>query len=72
MLNQISVDDITIGQLEAKQRNVDIQFYYTPRVLSEQVFIFDPEQMTEWWEEGYAIGESTAPRFHCVKCPNMK
>ena len=72
MLNQISVDDITIGQLEAKQRNVDIQFYYTPRVLSEQVFIFDPEQMTEWWNEGYAIGESTAPRFHCVKCPNSK
>jgi len=70
LLNQGSLDDITIGQLAAKNGNVDINFYYTPRILSEQVFVFDPEQMTSWWSEGYEIGENTTPRFHCVKCQN--
>ena len=68
LLNQGSLNDITIGQLEAINRNVDINFYYTPRILSEKVFVFDSEQMTNWWSEGYQIGESTTPKFHCVKC----
>ena len=70
LLNQGSLDDITIGRLAAEGRDVDINFYYTPRILSDQIFMFDPEQMTDWWAEGYHIGESTTPRFHCVKCPN--
>ncbi len=68
ILNQGSLDDITIGQLEALNKSVDIHFYYTPRILSEQVFVFDPEQMTNWWSEGYEIGENSTPKIHCVTC----
>jgi predicted patatin/cPLA2 family phospholipase len=68
LLNQGSLDDITIGQLEAINKSVDIHFYFTPRILSEQVFVFDPEQMTNWWSEGYVKGENSTPKIHCVKC----
>ncbi|MCB0707638.1 MAG: patatin-like phospholipase family protein [Saprospiraceae bacterium] len=53
MFHQIVRDDITIGQLAAANKKVKIQFYYTPRLLAEQAFIFDPEQLNAWWEEGY-------------------
>ena len=66
MLNQISIDDLTIGQLEAASRNVDIHFYYTPRILSNKTFIFDPEQMKSWWLEGHEKGKNSIPETHCV------
>ncbi len=67
MLNSISIDDLMIGQLEAKHRKVDIHFYYTPRILSNHTFVFDPEQMSKWWAEGLKKGENSAPKMHCVK-----
>lgn len=67
MLNQSSLDDLTIGHLEAKRKNVDVNFYFTPRLLSNETFIFDPEQMTTWWEEGYERAKSSAPTSHCIK-----
>lgn len=68
ILNQISLDDLVIGQLEANKNNVDIHFYYTPRILSKHTFIFDPEQMSNWWEEGFLKGKAIIPRSHCIKC----
>ena len=67
VLNQISLDDLMIGQLEAKHHQVDINYYYTPRILSDQVFIFDPEQMTNWWKEGRAMGKKSTPASQCLK-----
>lgn len=55
MMDQIGVDDLTIGKLAAANQQVDINFYYTPRILTEHSFIFDPEQMREWWKEGFEI-----------------
>lgn len=67
VLNQISLDDLLIGQLEAKDRQVDINYYYTPRILSDQVFIFDPEQMSDWWKEGRAMGKKSTPATQCLR-----
>lgn len=66
VLNQISLDDLMIGQLEAKHHQVDINYYYTPRILSDQVFIFDPEQMSNWWKEGRAMGQKSTPAAQCL------
>ena len=66
MSNQLSLDDLIIGQLEAKRNKVDLNFYYTPRVLSNQTFIFDPEQMSSWWEEGFEKGKGGTPKTHCI------
>lgn len=54
MLNQIVYDDIRIGHLESIYNDdLHVRFFFTPRVLTEYSFYFDPEQMKPWWEEGY-------------------
>lgn len=64
MLEQISIDDMDLGRLEGLQRDAVVNCYYTPRLLTENSFIFDPEQMSEWWQEGYEHGLAIAP--NCV------
>lgn len=66
VLNQISLDDLTIGKLEAKHCKVDINYYYTPRILSDQVFIFDPDQMSNWWNEGHEVAKISTPATQCL------
>ncbi len=67
MLAQIAKDDIIIGNLEANTKKVDLDFYYTPRLLTEQSFIFDPVQMAAWWEEGYQVfQEERKPVTHAL------
>lgn len=61
MFGQIIKDDLTIGNLEAAHRKVALNLYYTPRLLTEQSFIFDPPQMAAWWEEGRRHFESREP-----------
>jgi predicted patatin/cPLA2 family phospholipase len=54
MLRQIAYDDILIGHLQSiYNQNVHIRFFFTPRLLTEHSFYFDPEQMSSWWDEGY-------------------
>lgn len=53
MHNELLRDDIQIGKLKAKNEDVIINFYYTPRKLTNNSLIFDKDIMTEWWEEGY-------------------
>jgi len=53
MLRQIGNDDILIGELEAKNQHISINFFYTPRILAEHTFVFDSEILQQWWQEGY-------------------
>ena len=53
MLHQIGRDDIFIGHLEAMYSDVKIRFFYTPYRLTDNSFIFDPTQMSQWWEDGW-------------------
>lgn len=59
MHNRISRNDLYIGHLQSIYDNaVTVKFVFTPRVLTEHSFVFDPKQMTAWWQEGieYARG----------------
>jgi len=57
MNDQISHDDILIGHLfSIYDSSIKVNFFFTPRVLTEHSFYFDKKQMTEWWEEGYELG----------------
>ena len=59
MLNQIGYMDIKIGTLEnIYNKNIKLNFFYTPRVLTEHSFYFNPRLLKEWWKEGYEYGES--------------
>jgi len=54
MNDQISHDDILIGHLfSIYDPNIKVNFFFTPRVLTEHSFYFDKTQMTEWWDEGF-------------------
>lgn len=62
MLNQIAYDDIMIGHLESIYNdNIHVKFIFTPRVLTEYSFYFDPIQMAQWWEEGLVHAQNRYP-----------
>jgi NTE family protein len=67
MLDQISNDDITIGRLEGGMRQVKINFYRPPKRLTENSLVFDPEQMKQWWADGYAYAKSSNPECRCLE-----
>jgi predicted patatin/cPLA2 family phospholipase len=54
MMTEIGRDDIRLANLQAHIKgDVKINFYYTPRKLTNNSLIFNKEAMTEWWDEGY-------------------
>jgi hypothetical protein len=53
MMTEIGRDDIRLANLKALQDDVKLNFYYTPRKLTNNSLIFNKEAMTEWWSEGY-------------------
>lgn len=53
MEKEVSTSDVIIGKLLAR-KDVTLNFYYTPRVLTDNSLVFDKEQMTGWWNEAYA------------------
>jgi NTE family protein len=65
MLHQIGQDDIKMGLLESRYSDLRINLIHTPRELTDNSFIFNPEQMSAWWNEGFAyareIYDKTAP-----------
>jgi predicted patatin/cPLA2 family phospholipase len=57
LMDQVEHNDIAIGKLAAKHRNVKLNLYYTPTTLTENSLIFSKRLMTKWWEQGYNHAE---------------
>jgi len=53
MLDQIEQHNINIGKLQAIHKNVKLNLYYTPTVLTTNSLIFDKKLMARWWKMGY-------------------
>jgi len=53
VLDQLERNDITIGKLAAKNKDVKLNLYYTPSKLTENSLIFNKKLMASWWEQGY-------------------
>ena len=49
----IEKSNISIGKLEAENRNVKLNMFHTPTVLTTTSLIFDRERMRRWWKQGY-------------------
>jgi predicted patatin/cPLA2 family phospholipase len=63
MLQQISHDDVYISLLEGRyDDDVQINLIHTPRMLTEDSFIFDKHQMSSWWQEGYDYAKEKYPK----------
>ena len=63
MISQIGQDDIFIGLLESRYTDVEIRFFHTPTKLTDNSFIFDPKQMTSWWDQGYQYAKKKTPDY---------
>ncbi|MEL0456157.1 patatin-like phospholipase family protein [Flavobacteriaceae bacterium SZ-1-7] len=53
MLDRIESQNIKIGKFVASHNDAIINFYYAPTILTTNSLIFDEQQMTEWWQDGY-------------------
>ncbi|MFD2917223.1 patatin-like phospholipase family protein [Psychroserpens luteus] len=65
MNHQNSAKDIIIGKLIGLNKKVNINFYYTPYQLTDNPLIFDAEQMTQWWKDGFEFAKSKNPISFC-------
>jgi len=74
LLDGIERNDIIIGKLAAKNKNVKLNLYYTPSKLTENSLMFDKKLMVTWWQQGfnyakekYAQGEFNELRSESFK-----
>jgi hypothetical protein len=67
MLDQISNDDIAIGNLEGVRRKVKINFYRPQGALIENSLIFEPQLMAKWWKDGYEYAKLNNPICKCIE-----
>ncbi|WP_316823150.1 patatin family protein [Pedobacter gandavensis] len=67
MLNQIGLDDLTIGKLEGLNKKVKLNFYHPLDALTSNSLIFDPEQMKHWWDLGFKCGQDNSLNPKVVK-----
>jgi predicted patatin/cPLA2 family phospholipase len=69
MLNQIVLDDITIGKLEGMNKKVKLNFFRPPEELTSNSLLFEPGQMKAWWELGYQYGKLNIPHSKFIHIP---
>lgn len=58
MLTHVERHSITIGKLAANNKNVKLNLYYTPTVLTTNSLVFDEVLMRKWWKSGYKYAKS--------------
>ena len=67
MLNQIQMDDLLIGQMEGVQKNVQLNIYQPPQILTTNSLIFDPQKMKEWWRYGLKYAREKSPSYQFIE-----
>ena len=58
MLTHVERHNITIGKLAATNKNVKLNLYYTPTVLTTNSLVFDQNLMRKWWKSGFNYAKS--------------
>jgi len=67
MLDRIESQNIKIGKFAAANKNVIINFYYTPTVLTTNSLIFDKKKMESWWESGYRFARTQNDQINQIE-----
>ena len=58
MLTHVERHNITIGKLAANNKDIKLNLYYTPTVLTTNSLVFDETLMRKWWKSGYKYAKS--------------
>jgi predicted patatin/cPLA2 family phospholipase len=53
MLTHVERHNITIGKLAASNKNIKLNLYYTPTILTTNSLVFDERLMKIWWKSGF-------------------
>lgn len=53
LMDQVEYHDVLVGKLAAINKEVSLNLYYTPSMLTENSLIFDGELMKSWWQQGW-------------------
>lgn len=56
-LEQVEKQNIIIGKLMARNKDIKLNLYYTPTKLTNNALIFNREKMKEWWEAGFKYAQ---------------
>ncbi|GAA0733982.1 hypothetical protein GCM10009430_48660 [Aquimarina litoralis] len=57
MMDTIEHQNIRIGKFIATRKDVAMDLYYTPTVLTTNSLIFEKEKMKKWWKKGYEFAK---------------
>lgn len=71
MLTHVERHNITIGKLAAKNKDVKLNLYYTPTILTTNSLVFDKIKMKKWWESGYKFAKSKQENIMSEFRPNI-
>ena len=67
MLDHVERHNVSIGKLEAKHKNVKLNLYYTPTVLTTNSLVFNKKLMKKWWSYGYHHAENQDAKMNKLK-----
>ncbi|OAD91916.1 patatin [Aequorivita soesokkakensis] len=67
MADRIEKQNIRIGKFVAANKDVIINLYYTPTVLTTNSLIFDKEMMGKWWGRGYEYANQKNSELNEIK-----
>lgn len=71
MQTHVERHNITIGKLAAKSKNVKLNLYYTPTVLTTNSLVFDKKKMRKWWKSGFKYARSQREELMSEFRPDM-
>ena len=63
MLAHVERHNITIGKLAARNKNVKLNLYYTPTILTTNSLVFDETLMRKWWKSGFKYAKSNREKL---------
>jgi predicted patatin/cPLA2 family phospholipase len=58
MLTHVERHNITIGKLAATNKNIKLNLYYTPTILTTNSLVFDARLMKIWWKSGFKYAKT--------------
>jgi len=71
MLTHVERHNITIGKLAANNKDIKLNLYYTPTVLTTNSLVFDEVLMRKWWKSGYEYAKSKKEEIMSEFRPNV-
>ena len=71
MLTHVERHNITIGKLAANNKNVKLNLYYTPTVLTTNSLVFEEKKMRKWWKSGFKYAKSKREELMSEFRPDM-